>query len=64
MTATRSRIDVPVKRLDVFAYTVPTDYPGSDGTATWDATTLGLVEAGAGDQTGLGWTYGTRPAGR
>jgi len=42
----------------VSAYTVPTDYPGSDGTATWDATTIVLVEAHAQGRTGLGWTYG------
>jgi L-alanine-DL-glutamate epimerase-like enolase superfamily enzyme len=51
-------IDVAVERLDVSVYTVPTDVPESDGTAEWDATTMVLVEAHAGDETGLGYTYG------
>jgi L-alanine-DL-glutamate epimerase-like enolase superfamily enzyme len=47
-----------VERLDVSVYTVPTDYPGSDGTATWDSTTMVLVEAHAAGHAGIGWTYG------
>jgi L-alanine-DL-glutamate epimerase-like enolase superfamily enzyme len=50
--------EIAVERLDVAAYTVPTDAPESDGTATWEATTIVLVEAHAGGHTGLGWTYG------
>lgn len=50
--------DALVERLDVSVYTVPTDAPESDGTATWEATTVVVVEARAGDHTGLGWTYG------
>jgi len=49
---------VGIERLDVSAYTVPTDAPESDGTATWDATTIVLVEVHAGGHMGLGWTYG------
>ena len=44
--------------LDVSAYRIPTDYPESDGTAEWDATTIVVVEAHSGDATGLGYTYG------
>jgi L-alanine-DL-glutamate epimerase-like enolase superfamily enzyme len=51
-------VDVAVDRLDVSVYTVPTDFPESDGTAEWDSTTMVLVEAHAGDETGLGYTYG------
>jgi L-alanine-DL-glutamate epimerase-like enolase superfamily enzyme len=51
-------IEVAVERLDVSAYTIPTDAPESDGTAQWDATTIVLVEAHAGDRIGLGYTYG------
>jgi L-alanine-DL-glutamate epimerase-like enolase superfamily enzyme len=40
------------------AYTVPTDRPESDGTLKWDATTIVVVEAGGGGETGLGYTYG------
>ncbi len=47
-----------VERLEVSVYRVPTDVPESDGTATWEATTVVVVEARAGDHTGLGWTYG------
>lgn len=47
-----------VEHVDVFAFTVPTDEPESDGTAEWDATTMIAVEARAGGETGLGWTYG------
>ncbi|HEX3317930.1 MAG TPA: enolase C-terminal domain-like protein [Solirubrobacteraceae bacterium] len=49
---------VAVERLEVSAYTVPTDAPESDGTLAWDATTMVVVEAHAGDATGLGYTYG------
>jgi L-alanine-DL-glutamate epimerase-like enolase superfamily enzyme len=56
-TAARG-VDVAVERLDVSVYTVPTDFPESDGTAEWDSTTIVLVEAHAGGETGLGYTYG------
>ena len=39
------------------AYRIPTDFPESDGTIEWKATTLVLVEAPGGDQTGIGYTY-------
>ena len=38
--ASRTAGEVEVERLDVSAYTVPTDEPESDGTLEWDATTL------------------------
>jgi L-alanine-DL-glutamate epimerase-like enolase superfamily enzyme len=53
-----SSVDVEVQRLQVSTYTVPTDFPESDGTASWEATTMVLVEAHGGGRTGLGWTYG------
>jgi L-alanine-DL-glutamate epimerase-like enolase superfamily enzyme len=49
-----------VDRLDVAAFTVPTDGPDgreADGTLEWDSTTLVLVQAHAGGVTGLGYTY-------
>ena len=49
--------DCPITRIDVGAYTVPTDAPEADGTFAWDKTTLVLVEAKAGGKTGLGYTY-------
>ncbi len=50
--------EIAIERLGVCTYTVPTDYPESDGTAAWQATTIVLVEAHGGGATGLGWTYG------
>jgi L-alanine-DL-glutamate epimerase-like enolase superfamily enzyme len=47
-----------IHRIDVSAYTIPTDFPESDGTFEWDSTTLILVEAHGGGQSGLGYTYG------
>jgi L-alanine-DL-glutamate epimerase-like enolase superfamily enzyme len=55
---------VAVGRLDVSAYEIPTDEPESDGTAEWDSTTVVVVEAHAGDQTGLGYTYAPTAAGK
>lgn len=46
-----------VERLDVAAYTVPTDSPEADGTLEWNRTTIVIVEAHAEDKTGLGYTY-------
>ena len=46
-----------VERLDVDAYTIPTDQPESDGTLEWDSTTIVVVEAHAGGKKGLGYTY-------
>lgn len=46
-----------VTRLDVGAYTIATDVPESDGTIAWDATTIVVVEAHAGDACGLGYAY-------
>ena len=34
-----------IDRIDVSAFTIPTDFPESDGTFEWDSTTLILVEA-------------------
>src|ERR1041385_8225283 len=48
---------IPVETLHVSAYTIPTDFPESDGTLEWDRTTLVLVEAEGGGKRGLGYTY-------
>ncbi len=48
---------VTVDALEVSAYRIPTDSPESDGTASWDSTTLVLVEAHGGGKCGLGYTY-------
>jgi len=49
-----------VERLEARAYTIPTDEPESDGTLAWSSTTMVVVEAHVGGQTGLGYTYGDR----
>jgi L-alanine-DL-glutamate epimerase-like enolase superfamily enzyme len=48
---------VAIERLDVSAYTVPTDSAESDGTYAWDKTTIIIVEVSAGGKRGLGYTY-------
>lgn len=52
---------MPVERIDVLGYQIPTDGPGgseSDGTFAWDSTTCVLVLVSADGQTGIGYTYG------
>jgi len=48
---------VPVVRVDVNAYVIPTDGPESDGTLAWDSTTLVLAQVHAGGIEGIGYTY-------
>ncbi len=48
---------VPLETPAVSAYTVPTDAPEADGIRSWDTTSVVVVEIGAGDATGTGWTY-------
>jgi len=55
---------ISVERIEVSAYTVPTDSPESDGTLTWDSTTMVLVEAIGGGRRGLGYTYGDVSVGK
>lgn len=46
-----------VEELTAVAYRVPTAGPEADGTLEWDATTMVVVHAHAGGESGLGWTY-------
>jgi L-alanine-DL-glutamate epimerase-like enolase superfamily enzyme len=51
-----------VDRVSTAAYRIPTTWQGkpvgeADGTLSWAATTLVVVEAHAGDRTGTGWSY-------
>lgn len=57
MSATAFGVETAIERLDVSAFTIPTDSPESDGTYSWDKTTLVLVEITGGGKTGLGYTY-------
>ena len=48
---------VPIASLTSSVFTIPTDFPESDGTYEWDRTTLVLVHIEAGGHTGIGYTY-------
>ena len=52
---------IPIEKLEVSAYTVPTDLPESDGTLEWESTTMVVVELYAGGHVGVGYSY-TSPA--
>ena len=39
------------------AFSIPTDTPESDGTLSWDSTTIVIALARAGGRTGLGLAY-------
>ncbi len=49
---------VTIDSVTAAAYTIPTEQPEADGTASWDATTIVVVTVTAGGRTGTGWTYG------
>jgi L-alanine-DL-glutamate epimerase-like enolase superfamily enzyme len=51
-----------VEQLVARAFTVPTDAPEADGTLSWDATTIVVVEARACGHTGLGYSYAAAAA--
>jgi L-alanine-DL-glutamate epimerase-like enolase superfamily enzyme len=46
-----------VETIDVAAYTIPTDFPESDGTLEWDKTTIVIVETTSGKASGTGYSY-------
>ncbi|HEU4684886.1 MAG TPA: enolase C-terminal domain-like protein [Nitrospira sp.] len=50
-------VDVPISRVDVSAYLIPTDGPESDGTLEWHQTVMVLVEAQGGNLSGCGYSY-------
>jgi L-alanine-DL-glutamate epimerase-like enolase superfamily enzyme len=54
----RMKSSVPIKDIRVSVFSVPTDAPEADGTFWWNKTTMVLVEIAAGNQTGVGYTYG------
>lgn len=56
-----SDTDPIIQKINASCYTVPTETPESDGTLKWDSTTMVLVEATAGDKTGIGYTYADAP---
>lgn len=50
-------VSIPIQKIEVNAYTIPTDFPESDGTLKWDSTTMVAVHISAGDVTGFGYSY-------
>ncbi|WP_242395852.1 enolase C-terminal domain-like protein [Anaeromyxobacter oryzisoli] len=52
-----ARPDATVEAIAAAAYRVPTDRPESDGTLSWDSTTLVAVEVAGGGARGFGYTY-------
>lgn len=56
-TMNRSVDAVLIKKIEVSAYTIPTDFPESDGTIEWNSTTMILVELDAGGKVGIGYSY-------
>jgi L-alanine-DL-glutamate epimerase-like enolase superfamily enzyme len=49
-----------IDELRIHAFEIPTDEPESDGTLSWDATTIIVVEARSGATTGIGYSYGDK----
>ena len=48
---------IPIEKLAIAAYEIPTDAPEADGTLEWNSTTLVAVRINAGGKTGMGYTY-------
>jgi L-alanine-DL-glutamate epimerase-like enolase superfamily enzyme len=51
------RSDAAIESVRAEAYTIPTDLPEADGTASWSSTTIVVVHVGAGGRNGVGYTY-------
>ena len=49
---------VPIERIDVNAFIIPTNTVEADGTLSWNRTSVIVAEAHAGGECGLGYTYG------
>lgn len=48
---------VPIERVSVAAYIIPTDAPEADGTLTWNSTTMVTAHIAAGGRVGFGYGY-------
>jgi L-alanine-DL-glutamate epimerase-like enolase superfamily enzyme len=51
-----------IERIEVSAFTIPTDAPEADGTFQWSETTMVVVTAHGAGQTGIGYTYASLAA--
>ncbi len=60
-TAPKSAVS-HINAINVSAYTVPTDFPESDGTIEWAKTTIVVAEARANGASGIGYTYANQSA--
>jgi L-alanine-DL-glutamate epimerase-like enolase superfamily enzyme len=49
--------DLPIRKVNARAFIIPTDRPESDGTLSWNKTTLIIVNITAGNIEGIGYTY-------
>src|SRR5690348_15920447 len=59
MTTTKSPASIDaITRVETAVYEIPTEKPESDGTLTWDHTTVVVVHVDAAGSRGLGFTYG------
>src|SRR5689334_25088514 len=47
----------PITSITAQAYRIPTDKPEADGTLSWNATTMVVVNVHAGGKSGLGYSY-------
>jgi len=50
-------VDARITDVAARTFRIPTDSPEADGTLAWNATTLVVVEIGAGGTFGLGYSY-------
>ena len=57
-------VRAPISALDVSVLRVPTEEVESDGTLSWDSTTLVLATVHAAGRTGLGYTCADAATGR
>jgi L-alanine-DL-glutamate epimerase-like enolase superfamily enzyme len=58
-TAGAVRVEYPIEAVHAAAFQIPTEDPEeSDGSLKWTSTTLVVVEVHAGNQIGIGYTYG------
>src|SRR5258708_3014204 len=46
-----------IESLAVIPYTLPPDFPETDGTIEWNSTNMVLIEIKAANKTGIGYTY-------
>jgi L-alanine-DL-glutamate epimerase-like enolase superfamily enzyme len=54
---------IPIDRVSVESYKIPTDQPEADGTYEWSHTTIVIVTIDAGGQQGIGYTYANTETG-